>query len=65
MGHSREQIMRKEPLKHQAYNIIKEKIVNCEYPPSMMLSEEKLREDIQASRTPFGMRWDVWNRKVW
>lgn len=52
MGHSREQIMRKEPLKHQAYNIIKEKIVNCEYPPSMMLSEEKLREDIQASRTP-------------
>ena len=44
--------MKKETLKQQAYNIIKEKIINCEYPPSALLNEEMLKEDIQASRTP-------------
>ncbi|RGX55790.1 MULTISPECIES: GntR family transcriptional regulator [Anaerotruncus] len=44
--------MKKESLKLQAYNIIKEKIVNCEYAPNTLLNEEKLREEINASRTP-------------
>lgn len=44
--------MKKESLKLQAYNIIKEKIVRCEYTPGMMLSEERLQEDVHASRTP-------------
>jgi DNA-binding GntR family transcriptional regulator len=42
----------KETLKQQAYSIIKEKIINCEYPPNMVLNEEKLKEEINASRTP-------------
>lgn len=44
--------MKKESLKLQAYNIIKEKIVNCEYAPGTLLNEEVLREEIDASRTP-------------
>ena len=44
--------MKKESLKQQAYNIIKSKIVTCEYPPNMLLNEEKLKEEIGASRTP-------------
>lgn len=44
--------MKKESLKQQAYNIIKSKIVSCEYPPNTLLNEEMLKEDIQASRTP-------------
>ncbi|OYP57948.1 GntR family transcriptional regulator, partial [Lachnotalea glycerini] len=44
--------MKNETLKQQAYNIIKEKIINCDYTPNMVLSEEKLREEIAASRTP-------------
>ena len=44
--------MKKESLKLQAYNIIKEKIVRCEYAPGMILSEERLQEDVHASRTP-------------
>lgn len=44
--------MKKETLKQQAYNIIKEKIINCEYLPNMVLNEEKLGDEIQASRTP-------------
>lgn len=44
--------MKKESLKQQAYNIIKEKIINCEYAPNDLLNEEKLKEEIGASRTP-------------
>lgn len=44
--------MKKETLKQQAYNYIKEKIINCEYLPNMVLNEEKLRDEINASRTP-------------
>lgn len=44
--------MRKETLKQQAYNIIKKKIITCEYPPNFLLNEEKLKDEIGASRTP-------------
>ncbi|MBS5398402.1 MAG: GntR family transcriptional regulator [Lachnospiraceae bacterium] len=44
--------MKKESLKQQAYNIIKNKIITCEYPPNFLLNEEKLKEEIGASRTP-------------
>ena len=44
--------MKKESLKQQAYNIIKNKIISCEYPPNYLLNEEKLKEEIGASRTP-------------
>ena len=44
--------MRKESLKQQAYNIIKNKIITCEYPPNFLLNEEKLKDEIGASRTP-------------
>lgn len=43
---------KKISLKERAYNIIKEKILMCEYPPNMLLNEEVLREEVQASRTP-------------
>ncbi|PKM66537.1 MAG: GntR family transcriptional regulator [Firmicutes bacterium HGW-Firmicutes-2] len=39
-------------LKQKAYTIIKSKILNCEYPPSMFLNEEILCNEINASRTP-------------
>ncbi len=39
-------------LKQQAYAIIKSKIVNCEYAPNMLLNEELLCKEINASRTP-------------
>lgn len=44
--------MKKESLKLQAYNIIKEKIINCEYAPNTLLNEEALRDEVNASRTP-------------
>jgi DNA-binding GntR family transcriptional regulator len=44
--------MPKESLKLQAYNIIKGKIVRCEYEPGMLLSEDRLQEDVPVSRTP-------------
>ena len=39
-------------LKQQAYNIIKEKILTCEYAPSAYLSEKILIEHLNMSRTP-------------
>jgi len=44
--------MKKESLKTQAYYIIKEKIVTCEYAPNSMINEEILRNQVGASRTP-------------
>lgn len=44
--------MSKEPLKHQAYQIIKDNIVNCVYAPGTVINEERIREEIAASRTP-------------
>lgn len=41
-----------DSLKQKAYNIIKHKILYCEYPPNMFLNEEILCNEINASRTP-------------
>ena len=35
--------MAKETLKQQAYHIIKDKIISCEYLPNTLLNEEKLQ----------------------
>ena len=44
--------MAKNNLKQQAYSIIKEKIMNCEFAPGMFLNEEILCETVHTSRTP-------------
>ena len=44
--------MAKMNLKTQAYNTIKQKIVQCEYAPGMDLSEEILTDELKISRTP-------------
>jgi len=44
--------MPKESLKLYAYNLIKQKIISCEYMPGTMLNEELLREEFNVSRTP-------------
>lgn len=44
--------MSKESLKHQAYQFIKENIINCTYAPGTIINEELIREEIGASRTP-------------
>jgi len=44
--------MKRESLKIQAYNIIKQKIAACEYEPNALLNEDLLGAEIQASRTP-------------
>ena len=44
--------MKKESLKLQAYNTIKDKIIRCEYAPNELISEEALREELGVSRTP-------------
>ena len=44
--------MQKESLKSKAYNLIKSKIVNCEYAPNSFLNETMLMEEIGSSRTP-------------
>lgn len=44
--------MKNDPLKLKAYNLIKEKIISCEYAPGSYLNEEQIGETIAASRTP-------------
>ena len=44
--------MKKDSLKLQSYNIIKDKIIRCEYAPNTLISEEALREELGVSRTP-------------
>lgn len=44
--------MKNDPLKLKAYNLIKEKIISCEYAPGSYLNEEQIGESISASRTP-------------
>lgn len=39
-------------LKNKAYDIIKERIINCEYKPNSFLNENSLIQEIDASRTP-------------
>lgn len=44
--------MKKQTLKEKAYDYIKSKIVNCEYPPNAFINEEMIAEELKASRTP-------------
>ena len=44
--------MSKLPLKHQAYEAIKNNIIQCVYAPNTIITEEKIRDEIGASRTP-------------
>lgn len=44
--------MPKQSRKLQAYNEIKNKILNCEYMPNSFLNEDLLCEEFQVSRTP-------------
>ena len=44
--------MKKEPLKHQAYDLIKNNIIHCIYAPNTIITEEMIQTDINASRTP-------------
>lgn len=44
--------MKKDSLKLQSYNIIKDKIIRCEYAPNTLINEEALREELGVSRTP-------------
>jgi GntR family transcriptional regulator, rspAB operon transcriptional repressor len=44
--------MDKKSLKEEAYNIIKSKIISCEYLPNTFLNEGILKEEIGVSRTP-------------
>lgn len=44
--------MSKNNLEQQAYQMIRQKIINCDYPPGMLLSENILLGDIPGSRTP-------------
>ncbi|HZJ87563.1 MAG TPA: GntR family transcriptional regulator [Sphaerochaeta sp.] len=39
-------------LKSRAYFTIKDKIINCEYRPGAMLTEERLIEELNLTRTP-------------
>lgn len=39
-------------LKNTAYNIIKERLINCEYPPGSILKESDLAAELGFSRTP-------------
>ena len=39
-------------LKNKAYQIIKERIISCDYKPNTFLNEADLIEEIDASRTP-------------
>lgn len=44
--------MKNMSLKEQAYSIIKNKIINCEYAPASFLVERELIQAVGASRTP-------------
>jgi DNA-binding GntR family transcriptional regulator len=39
-------------LKNTAYKILREKLINCEYPPGSLLNETQLSEELGFSRTP-------------
>jgi len=44
--------MEKQNLKNKAYQLIREKIVNCDYEPGAILSESQLMGEVGSSRTP-------------
>lgn len=39
-------------LKNHAYNILKDRLVNCIYPPGTLLNEAQLAVELELSRTP-------------
>ncbi len=41
-----------QSLKDQAYHLLKAKIISCEYPPGMLVNEDKLQTDLNITRTP-------------
>ena len=43
---------KKTSLKDQAYKIIKDRIVNCQYAPGVILNEAELADGLELSRTP-------------
>lgn len=45
-------VSRKNSMQSQAYEFIRNKIVNCEYAPNQLLSEAVLQEELGFSRTP-------------
>ena len=44
--------MSRKDLKHQVYTTLREKIINCEYPPGSLLNEAQLSIELGVSRTP-------------
>ncbi|MCI9007406.1 MAG: GntR family transcriptional regulator [Lachnospiraceae bacterium] len=44
--------MTEKPLKYQAYALIRQKIINCEYAPGAFITENLLQETVPGSRTP-------------
>ena len=44
--------MAKETLKDKAYQIIKEKIITCQYKPGTLLNEIELVQEVDSSHTP-------------
>lgn len=44
--------MANRALKNEAYHILREKLINCEYAPGTMLNEAQLSADLGFSRTP-------------
>lgn len=44
--------MTDKSLKHQAYALIRQKIINCEYAPGAFITENLLQEAVPGSRTP-------------
>ena len=43
---------KKEPLKQQAYDLIKHNIIHCIYAPDTIITEEMIQETVNVSRTP-------------
>ncbi|WP_169823780.1 GntR family transcriptional regulator [Anaerobium acetethylicum] len=48
----RKAITMAKPLKQKAYDSIRSKILNCEYPPNLFLNEDILCKELNVSRTP-------------
>lgn len=44
--------MSRSYLNERAYEIIKERIIRCEYPPNTFINEEQLVSELNVSRTP-------------
>ena len=53
--------MTEKPLKYQAYALIRQKIINCEYAPGAFITENLLQETVPGSRTPS----EDWNMRTW